>query len=728
MSHSVLLILISIGIPWLLLYLSHLRVIDIFPSRRQLSGSRSSFDTVPITFDTGFGWLRFHTQRFNRTSYRLLKSIGATEVSSGPDPKSFDPEPLPYRDRRDGQPSRRVHNTLETLYDIGTILILILQLFALLTLAFLFFQIVYHTIFSSPHRTLIQTNSTISVSERVKGLVRRSTSFEPTTLNKPIVQTERSSRFSLKPLIPGLTIPLDQAPIYLSALLISQAYHEFGHAFVAALNNVPMIASGFILAFPFFPIFYVSILSILPPTSHPNSQFISLLNLRMATAGIWHNLVMASIGWLFWNDGADWAGYLFRLTGGWADVGDLGVGVVTVRKTSSISSVLLPKEIITDLNDFSLSLNSSTTLPSRFPKLPLQKWEKYLLSDYIWLNSDQKGWCMNNSNFLNLDSKCCQRHNEQNPKENESRPICFKALHQAGCLNPRTVSEMMENSIRCHTDQECKSEKGGGICVRPDEESKLLRLKWIFFKSDCPISRFNVGNLRKWYESYLIFLGMGTILDLKKMDTKPIRDSTPKFPKVCVFAHQYLQVLETFEDESDEYFSHELSSSYLISISIGIGFLNLLPIKRLDGSSIVESLLHFHTSKSIQSSETRLKIENFEISDEIDEYNSFGHIKPNLFNRQIDLKKSIQNSFVFKFKFMEKISRDVSRYFVHKDSSQPLHSPLPAWPYVVNWVARPDPRLYVFAIKVWPSSGVYQLSLNILGVMQLCADVRLRKF
>lgn len=616
MPHSVLFILISISIPWFLLYLSHLRVIDIFPYRRPLSGGRSSFDSIPIAFDTGFGWLRFHTQRFNRTSYRLLKSIGAIEVTSGSDPKSFDPEPLPYRDRRDGQPSRQVHKAFVTLYDIGTVLILILQLFALLTLAFLFLQIVYHTIFSSPHRTLVKTNTTITVSERIKGLIRRSTSFEPVVQNKPVSPSERSSQFSLKPLIPGLTIPLDQAPTYLAALFFSQAYHEFGHAFVAALNNVPMIASGFILAFPFFPIFYVSILPIIPPTSHPNSQFLSLLNLRMATAGIWHNVIMASIGWLFWNDGGDLGGYILRLTGGWKDVGALGVGVVSVRKTSPISSVLSPQEIITDLNDFSLGSNSSTTLPTPFPKSPLEKWEKFLLSDFLWFNSDQKGWCIENPNFSNLDSECCQSLKEQDPRYHNSRPICFQAIHQSGCINPETVSKIMEESIRCHADEDCKSEKGRETCVRPDEESNLLRLK---VRNESPSGSLSSRTVL-FQGSRLEILGN---VEISKL----------------------LPTTEWIPDRLETHLQNFIS--YLISISIGIGFLNLLPIKRLDGSSIVESLLHFHTSNSIKESETG--IENLEISDEIDEYNSFGHIKPNSFDQQIDCKRSIQRSFVYKF-------------------------------------------------------------------------------
>ncbi|KAH9817993.1 hypothetical protein DFH28DRAFT_1094268, partial [Melampsora americana] len=581
MSYSVLLILISIGSPWFLLYLFHLRI-DLFPSRRQLSGSRSSFDTIPITFDTGFGWFRFHTQRFNRTSSRLLKSLGVIEVSSGPDPKSFDPEPLLYRDRKDGPSSRRVHKALVMLYDVGTILILILQLFAIIILAFLFLQIVHHTIFGSPHRTLTQTNSTIPVSERIKGLIRRSTSFEPLTVNKPVFRPERSSRFSLKPLIPGLTIPLDQAPIYLSALFLSQAYHEFGHAFVAALNDVPMISSGFILAFPFFPIFYVSILPILSSTFHPNSQFLSLLNLRMATAGVWHNVIMASIGWVFWNEGADLAGYLFRLTGGWEDVGNLGVGVISVQERSSISSVLLTNEIITDLNDFSLS-----SLSNSFYKSPVKKWERFLISDFIWLKLRSK-------RLVYLEYKCCQAFNEQETEPNELRPICFKSRYQSGCINPKTVSKMMEDSIRCETDQECQSKREGENCVRPDEESNLLRLK-VSTKSPngsystrtVLVSRFKTGNLRK-----------RPMLDIK---------------------------------------------NYLISISIGIGFVNLLPIKRLDGSTILNSLIHFHTSNTIKESE--LGRGDLEISDEIDEYNSYGHIKPNLLNYQTNLIRSLQNSF-----------------------------------------------------------------------------------
>lgn len=67
-------------------------------------------------------------------------------------------------------------------------------------------------------------------------------------------------------------------------------------------------------------------------------------------------------------------------------------------------------------------------------------------------------------------------------------------------------------------------------------------------------------------------------------------------------------------------------TSYIVSLSIGIAFLNLLPARPLDGSSISDSLVYFSLSSSCPTT-----INMPEISDEADPYTSLGHIRPSEF-------------------------------------------------------------------------------------------------
>ncbi|KAG0142762.1 hypothetical protein CROQUDRAFT_135358 [Cronartium quercuum f. sp. fusiforme G11] len=574
---SIAFLLLSLATPWVLLYF--LRLINPFSAR---STTDRSDDPHPIEFEIGFGWICVHTKRLNRISYNLLSTIGAIESNQSRDPKKFDLEPTHQRSR--------TRSTLILIYDIGTIFILLLQIIGILILTFLFLQLIYQFIFVRP---ISQHPTTLP--ERLEGLVRRAIITSHHKKSSISLSPDQITRFSLKPLIPGITIPIDQLPIYLVALIISQTFHEFGHAFVAALNSVPMIESGLIISFPFFPIFYVSIIPLIPSITNAHSKLLALINLRIATAG-----------WIIWNEGGNIGTRIMKVTNLWTDIGDFGINVISVTKTSNITSVLFPNDIITHLNHHSINHFKLTKSPIKF-------WEEFLSNHNSWSISNDLGWCVNQATFSELGLGCCQ-------VEEDVGSVCFKSSNQrSGCLALPTVTKLIEEGKRCKTEREC--EDPSKLCVKPIEEKS----DFIWFNVTSPSQSFRT-----------VFFQGSSFEILRNV-------------RVSQLIRNYKWIPNRLEPDFQNF------CSYLVSLSIGIGFLNLLPIRRLDGILMMKSISHFHSIESVEKDFQHEYI----ISDEIDELNSNGfghHIKPFEFNLQLKLLNYIQQSwlnwFLQKWKFM----------------------------------------------------------------------------
>ncbi|KAL8292422.1 hypothetical protein RQP46_001034 [Phenoliferia psychrophenolica] len=96
-------------------------------------------------------------------------------------------------------------------------------------------------------------------------------------------------------MIPGVTLPLSSLPLLILALFVAQSFHELGHALAAACESIPLLSTGVHL-WVALPTFYVSLPS--ATQSSPTSE------LRIATAGVWHNLILVAFYWLLSEQGA----------------------------------------------------------------------------------------------------------------------------------------------------------------------------------------------------------------------------------------------------------------------------------------------------------------------------------------------------------------------------------------------------------------------------------------
>jgi len=111
--------------------------------------------------------------------------------------------------------------------------------------------------------------------------------YEPTTaiLPKPPPPPEPHESI-LTIAIPGLTVPWQQFPYLVIAILISVVFHEFGHALAAAAYRVRTSRIGlfWMLFFPgaFVELDETGIFTKLPP----------IQRIKITTAGIWHNVIL----------------------------------------------------------------------------------------------------------------------------------------------------------------------------------------------------------------------------------------------------------------------------------------------------------------------------------------------------------------------------------------------------------------------------------------------------
>ncbi|KAF9465401.1 hypothetical protein BDZ94DRAFT_1320225 [Collybia nuda] len=247
----------------------------------------------------------------------------------------------------------------------------------------------------------------------------------------------------IKPIIPGMTVPLSHLPLILFAVFLAQIVHEFGHAIAAALENLPILSAGaaFTLIMPSaFVTFPTTALEVLPPRSRA----------RIVSAGPFHNILLwialilvqsLGIGELFWSVG-------------YKDMSHMGRVVVKVDIGSPLYTHLPPGSIITALDDTPLGSTDA----------PQDVWLSYLTG----LGSDQGrglGWC--SERRLERPEQCCN-------SELIHGLACFLSgdSKRRGCLNP--VSILTDGGgNRCNLDSDCAEIS---TCVRPDEINKFLRL------------------------------------------------------------------------------------------------------------------------------------------------------------------------------------------------------------------------------------------------------------
>ncbi|KRY86786.1 PIH1 domain-containing protein 1 [Trichinella pseudospiralis] len=97
------------------------------------------------------------------------------------------------------------------------------------------------------------------------------------------------ARTMMVPVIPGFNLPWTRLPMLVVVLLICAVVHELGHALAATGEGVPVLGFGFFL-FGFYPGAFTEL------TGRDLDGLTTWRKLKVFSAGVWHNVVLAAVG------------------------------------------------------------------------------------------------------------------------------------------------------------------------------------------------------------------------------------------------------------------------------------------------------------------------------------------------------------------------------------------------------------------------------------------------
>ncbi|KAI7934143.1 hypothetical protein MJO29_016574 [Puccinia striiformis f. sp. tritici] len=570
---------------WLLL-----TAIACFKARRKKYLSRPALKQEFFSF--GIGWMHFETEALNDLPTGILNFLGVLNYSTDSqpfrNPKTFDdPEDSePWRARPLGKPSefsKIKRLILISAYDFGAVLSVVgvfVALGALFHALFCLVGKVYdlrfgfrqytgtqashsasHAAFATPHQ--LTKRATLS---KYDGPFSEATSYPHpagTRTGGNSELREEADAMLLKLVIPGLTSPLSTLPKFLTALVLSQIIHEAGHAFAAALNSVIIHSVGLYILFPLTPVCYVKTLA-----SNSKADAIGQVklthvrDLRIATAGVWHNILLASICWLAWNGGSN----LFDLTMGrifWKDISGHGVMVAHVAKESTLRPLLKTRDILTQIDDISLQGNEPLSSTHGVSLSSTRRWNDYLSQDSHPFQGPSKlleGWCFATAEFQRLSAACCQGFNSDFALGSWSS-MCFQSrgsqhvpvIHH--CVDQDRITHL-ERSGRCRADIDCPEHDN---CIEPAAGQNLVVLQTLVFGTGGSRTIFYRGSKELLRQEVSV---------------------TSMMPRTALISANLIFTI------------HEMFS-FLVSLSLGLAFVNLLPIENFDGLAICEAVTSF---------------------------------------------------------------------------------------------------------------------------------------
>ncbi|CCM06296.1 uncharacterized protein FIBRA_08547 [Fibroporia radiculosa] len=270
----------------------------------------------------------------------------------------------------------------------------------------------------------------------------------------------RRSAVPVHAIIPGLTVPLAHVPVLLLALLTAQVVHEAGHALVAAIDSVPLLSTGFSLTLV-FPSAFVGLsapaTAALPPPAR----------MRLASAGAFHNLVLCAV---LAAAAALRTGHALWPLLGYTDVSTWGRVVVGVDQDSPLAAFLPLGAIVTKIDDtLLLAADTETDL-----------WTALLAADPMLQEDDAPmGWCIERSWFVDQPTSCCDA---RLGASSALLPLaCFASYNVPLAMDERCLDPLpyLDDSTAPAPARRCMSAVDCGVhhvcaAVRPDQQ--LTRL------------------------------------------------------------------------------------------------------------------------------------------------------------------------------------------------------------------------------------------------------------
>jgi membrane-associated protease RseP (regulator of RpoE activity) len=160
---------------------------------------------------------------------------------------------------------------------------------------------------------------------------------------------------ALMPLIPGVTINLITFSYFIIPLLIVLTVHEFSHAIAAEIDGIKIKSSGLMGGGIFFVVLYGGFVEI-DEFQLESRKVSSKTRLRVASAGIWSNIILAGIFYLLVNNfpaimSTYYNGEVFQID-----------QVVPLNQGGFNEYNIMTGDIVTKINGTSVDLNQNRDL------------------------------------------------------------------------------------------------------------------------------------------------------------------------------------------------------------------------------------------------------------------------------------------------------------------------------------------------------------------------------
>ncbi|KAJ2773276.1 hypothetical protein IWQ56_001055 [Coemansia nantahalensis] len=282
----------------------------------------------------------------------------------------------------------------------------------------------------------------------------------------------------LRPIIPGVTLPMSHVWYYLLSLALCAVVHELGHAVAAARAGVGIRRVG-VFIMGIYPGAFVELARAQLEGAPVAAQ------LRVACAGIWHNAVAALAAWALLRSGA--VGWAMRSTA-WAATD--GVAVVDIARTSPLHDRVPLLSTVYRIDDVALQAANQTAWANAtdgFGATPIERWTSALTATRANRDTVRAGYCA--AAAENADDGLCCEMAPRFPLGESPDPDIFCFERFAGpaggapmCFDLRATVERT-GAARCLSDADCARHGAGPgqLCVVPSSpfpDGRVLRLHY----------------------------------------------------------------------------------------------------------------------------------------------------------------------------------------------------------------------------------------------------------
>ncbi|KAJ1969150.1 hypothetical protein IWQ62_000810 [Dispira parvispora] len=367
----------------------------------------------------------------------------------------------------------------------------------------------------------------------------------------------------LIPVLPGVTLPWSHLGYLLGAVLVCALFHEYGHALAAFRNAVSIQGSGIFL-YILWPGAFVDV------SQRSLKRRNRWQRLEIICAGVWHNVILALlISTLLFSGVLHWC---WSTSGLYSQLPMSQVAVVDVQSASSLSTRLLPGDIITGIQDYELEEG-------------VRSWHQTLST--LSQTAPKQGFCVSQEEASYFPLECCNINASHPFGQSDNTSLgCFAPYaqtQQAGefCLPIRKAFEQS----RCDHSEDCQltsevdrhsSEASPPTyrCVTPyqspDTTVRLIRIQ-IYRKVLVPVSARGPSGSHPTASQRVIFWGTPTEL----LSTVRVGALVPNHSWVPV---GLAYTLDTF-------------LWYILAFTTAFAIFNSLPLYSLDGYQALETIL-----------------------------------------------------------------------------------------------------------------------------------------